>query len=62
MNSGNLKAHVERAIVQSANENIMHVKIVSANQLKSGDLSIKTATSNEVEALRQFTDDWTHRI
>ncbi|KAH7060992.1 hypothetical protein BKA63DRAFT_457555 [Paraphoma chrysanthemicola] len=62
MNPGNLKAHVERAIEQSANENIMHVKIVSANQLKSGDLSIKTAASNEVEALRQFTEDWTHRI
>jgi hypothetical protein len=38
------------------------VKIVSANQLKSGDLSIKTAASSDVEALRQFTEDWTHRI
>ncbi|OAL42831.1 hypothetical protein IQ07DRAFT_525488 [Pyrenochaeta sp. DS3sAY3a] len=62
MNPGNLKAHVERAIDQSGNENIVNVKIVSANQLKSGDLSIKTAASNEVEALRQFADDWAHRI
>jgi hypothetical protein len=62
MNPANLKAHVERAIDQSRNENIVSVKIVSANQLKSGDLSIKTAASNEVEALRQFAEDWTHRI
>jgi hypothetical protein len=52
MNPRNLKAYVERAIEQSTNENIMYVKIVSANQLKSGNLSIKTAVSNEVEALR----------
>jgi hypothetical protein len=62
MNPRNLKVHVERAIEQSRNENIANVKIVSSNQLKSGDLSIKTATSNEVEALRQFADDWANRI
>jgi len=43
-------------------QNITNVKIVSSNQLKSGDLSIKTASSNEVEALKQFADDWAHRI
>jgi hypothetical protein len=47
---------------QGGNENIVNVKIVSSNQLKSGDLSIKTASSSEVEALRQFADDWAHRI
>ncbi|KAH6198114.1 hypothetical protein HBI42_237960 [Parastagonospora nodorum] len=57
MNPRNLKAHVERAINQSGNENIVNVKIVSANQLKSRDLSIKIAASNEVKALRQFADD-----
>jgi hypothetical protein len=62
MNPRNLKAHVERAIEQSGNENITNIKIVSSNQLKSGDLSIKTANSNEVEALQQFADDWVHRI
>lgn len=62
MNSCNLKVHVERAIEQSGNENIANVKIVSSNQLKSGDLSIKTANSSEVEALRQFADDWADRI
>ncbi|KAF9733767.1 hypothetical protein PMIN01_08110 [Paraphaeosphaeria minitans] len=62
MNPRNLKAHVERAIEQSGNENIVHIKIVSSNQLKSGDLSIKTANSKEVEALQQFADDWVHRI
>ncbi|RYO66175.1 hypothetical protein AA0116_g2958 [Alternaria tenuissima] len=62
MNPSNLKMHVQRAIEQSGNENIVNVKIVSSNQLKSGDLSIKTASSREVEALRQFADDWAHRI
>ncbi|KAF2178462.1 hypothetical protein K469DRAFT_599485, partial [Zopfia rhizophila CBS 207.26] len=56
------KIHVERAIEQSGNENIANVKTVSSNQLKSGDLSVKTATSTEAEALRQFADDWAHRI
>lgn len=62
LNPSNLKLHVQRAIEQSGNENIANVKIVSSNQLKSGDLSIKAASSSEVEALRQFADDWAHRI
>jgi hypothetical protein len=62
MNPGNLTLHIQRAIEQSGNKNIASVKIVSSNQLKSGDLSIKTASSSEVEALRQFADDWAHRI
>ena len=62
MNPQNLKAHVERAIEQSKNENIAKVRVVSSNQLKSGDLSIKTTSSMEVEALRQFADVWAHRI
>ncbi|KAF2626792.1 hypothetical protein BU25DRAFT_297689, partial [Macroventuria anomochaeta] len=62
MNLYNLNTHVERAIVQSGNENINGIKVLSLNQLRSGNLSIKTATSNEVEALKQFADDWVHRI
>ena len=62
MNPRDLNAHVERAITQSGNENIANIKILSSNQLKSGDLSIKTATSSEVEALKQFAEDWVHRI
>lgn len=62
MNLRNLEAHVERAIEQSRNENIIGVKIVSSNQLKSGDLSVKAATSTEIEALRQFADGWAVRI
>ncbi|KAL5396857.1 hypothetical protein PMIN03_012934, partial [Paraphaeosphaeria minitans] len=62
MNPRNLKAHVERAIKQSGNKNIVYIKIVSSNQLKSRDLSIKTANSKEVEALQQFVDNWVHRI
>jgi hypothetical protein len=52
MNPSSLKLHVQCAIEQSGNKNIASVKIVSSNQLKSGDLSIKTASGNEVEALR----------
>jgi hypothetical protein len=62
MNPSNLKVHVQRAIEQSGNENIVNVKIISSNQLKRGDLSIKTASSSEVKALRQFMDDWARRI
>ncbi|GJN66047.1 hypothetical protein PLICBS_000063 [Purpureocillium lilacinum] len=57
-----LKAHVDRAIEQSNNGHINKIKVVSSNQLKSGDLSIKTVTSAETEALRQFAEDWEHRI
>jgi len=62
MNPRNLKAHVDRAIAQSENEHIVSLKIMSANQLKSGDLSIRTATNSEMQLLRQFTEDWTPRI
>ncbi|GKT51829.1 nucleic-acid-binding protein from mobile element jockey [Colletotrichum spaethianum] len=62
MNPRNLKAHVDRAIEQSSNEHIRKLKTVSANQLKSGDLSIKTATTTDMETLRQFAEDWKHRI
>ncbi|KAI1290509.1 hypothetical protein F5Y03DRAFT_378290 [Xylaria venustula] len=62
MNPRSLKAHIDRAIEQSNNEHIVNIKIASSNQLKSGDLSIKTATTKEMETLRQFTDDWTYRI
>ncbi|KAF2623202.1 hypothetical protein BU25DRAFT_478355, partial [Macroventuria anomochaeta] len=61
MNTRNHNSHVERAIAHSGNENTASIKVLS-NQLKSGDLSIKTATSSEVEALKQFADDWVHRI
>jgi hypothetical protein len=62
MNPRNLKSHIERSIEQSRNEHIVKIKIVSANQLKSGDLSIKTATNSEMRTLREFADDWAPRI
>ena len=62
MNPRNLNAHVERAIAQSGNENISGIRVLSSNQLRSGDLSIKTATSSETEALKQFADDWVNRV
>lgn len=62
MNSRELKAHIDRAIAQSGNEHISSIKIASSNQLKSGDLSIKTTTTKDTEALKQFAEDWTHKI
>ena len=41
MSPRNLKAYVERAITQSGNENIVNIKILSSNQLQSGDLMDK---------------------
>ena len=55
-------SHVQRALEQSQNEHIAHVKIMSSNQLKSGDLSLRTATTPETQALRQFADDWVTRV
>jgi hypothetical protein len=62
MNPRNLKAHVDRAVEQSENEHVRGTKVVSANQLRSGDLSVKTATTKDMETLRQFADDWAHHI
>jgi hypothetical protein len=61
-NPRNLQNHIDRAIEQSRNEHIERIRIASANQLKSGDLSIKTSGRNEAEALRQFANDWMSRI
>ena len=62
MNPRNLMSHVQRALEQSQNEHITQVKIMSSNQLKSGDLSLRTATTSETQALRQFADDWVSRV
>jgi hypothetical protein len=58
----NLQNHVDRAIEQSQNKHIERIRVASANQLKSGDLSIKTSNRNEAEALKQFANDWINRI
>lgn len=62
MNPCSLKAHVDRAIEQSGNEHIDNIKTMSTNQLKMGALSIKTASAGDMEALRQFAEDWEHRL
>ncbi|KID84392.1 gag-like protein [Metarhizium guizhouense ARSEF 977] len=35
---------------------------MSTNQLKNGTLNIKTASAGDMEALRQFAEDWEHRL
>jgi hypothetical protein len=62
MNPRNLKSHIERALEQSQNKHIAHVKIMSSNQLKSRDLSLRAATTSETQALRQFAEDWVSRV
>jgi hypothetical protein len=62
MSPRSLKSHIDHAIEQSNNEPIEKIKVVSSNQLKSGDLSIKTATTTDMIALRQFAEDWEQRI
>ncbi|ATZ56151.1 hypothetical protein BCIN_12g06800 [Botrytis cinerea B05.10] len=58
----NLQNNIDRAIEQSRNEHIERTGVVSADQLKSGDLSIKTSSRNKAEALRQFANDRMSRI
>ena len=62
MNPRNLKTHIDRAIEQSENEHINRIRIMTANQLKSGDLNIRTTTNEETQILRQFTDDWVPHV
>jgi hypothetical protein len=56
-NPRTLQSHVDRAIEQSKNKHIENIRVVSANQLKSRDLSIKTTNVEEAEALKQFAND-----
>jgi hypothetical protein len=57
LNPRNLNAHIERAIAQSGDENMTSIKVFSSNQRRSGDLSVKIATCNKAEVLKQFADD-----
>ncbi len=61
-NPRTLQSHIDRAIEQSKNTHIEKIRVASANQLKSGDLSIKTINITEAEILRQFANDWAPRI
>jgi hypothetical protein len=61
-NTRALQGHVARAIEQSKNKHIENIRVVSANQLKSRDLSIKTTKYEDAEALKEFANDWTGRI
>lgn len=61
-NPRTLQSHVDRAIEQSRNKHIEHIRVASANQLKSGDLSIKTTTGEDAETLRQFANLWVSKV
>jgi hypothetical protein len=51
-NPRNLQSHLDRVIKQSKNKHIENIQVVSANQLRSGDLSIKTTNIEEAKALK----------
>ena len=50
----NLNAHVERSVPQDGNETIAHIKALASKQRGSMELSSKTATSPDAEALSQI--------
>lgn len=56
-NPRTLQSHADRAIEQSKNKHIENIHVVSANQLKSGDLSIKTINTEDAGTLRQFANE-----
>jgi hypothetical protein len=62
MNPRNLKAHVDRTVERNENEYVKGIKMVSANQFKSGDFSVKTAITKDMEILRQFAGDWAYYV
>jgi hypothetical protein len=49
-------------VERSENKYIKGIKVVSANQLKSGDFSVKTAITKNMETLRQFAGNWAHHV
>ena len=57
-----LKERVYLAIKQSSNGHTKKNKGIFSNQLKSGDLSIKTATTTDMVSPRQFAEDWEQSI
>ncbi|KAK1948641.1 hypothetical protein LY78DRAFT_595413, partial [Colletotrichum sublineola] len=57
INSYSLKAYIDYTIKESSNKHVRKLKLVSTNQLKSSNLSIKTATTKDIETLRQFAKD-----
>lgn len=54
MSPYSLKSHVDLAIEQNSNEHIEKIKVVSSNQFKSGDLSVKMVIVADMIALRQL--------
>ena len=48
MNLRAIKAYINTAIAQSENEHIAKITTILTNQLKSGDLSIRTTTIGEI--------------
>jgi hypothetical protein len=53
-----LQSHTDRAIEQSKNKHLEQIPAASDNQLKNGDLRIKTT---KLEALGQSANDWVNR-
>ncbi|KAH6986608.1 hypothetical protein EDB80DRAFT_590172, partial [Ilyonectria destructans] len=60
--SFNFRASSPPVLEQSGNPHMEKTKTVSSRQLKSGSPNIKTATTMDMETLRQFAEDWEHGL
>jgi hypothetical protein len=53
-----MKHHIQEAIQRSTNPRMQTLEILTANQMKSGDLAISTATIQEANMLRELAGEW----
>ena len=53
-----MKHHIQEAIQRNTNPRMKTLEILTANQMKSGDLTISTATIQEADTLRELAGEW----
>ncbi|KAG9242501.1 hypothetical protein BJ878DRAFT_577364 [Calycina marina] len=57
-----LKIHIQEAIYKSADLRMKKIEVTAANQLKSGDLAISTASPQDAAILRENVKDWDKEV
>lgn len=53
-----MKHHIQEAIQRNTNPRMKTLEILTANQMKSGDLTISTATIQDADMLRELAGEW----
>ncbi|KAF2210261.1 hypothetical protein CERZMDRAFT_19219, partial [Cercospora zeae-maydis SCOH1-5] len=43
---------------QSSNKEVTRAKIMSASQLKSGDIILRTTSAGDIQTLQQYSEKW----